>query len=145
MDYAGLDDDQPIQVSKIREVLPMIPRGGAVIILTGWDEYWGRERYMLHPYLSPDGVNELVESNVELVGMDVLGPDSTVQETKHPHEAFFRKDLLIVENLARLDQPKELVIHKFSFFPLPIPELDGGPIRAVAWVNQKGTLPSGDQ
>lgn len=135
VEYSGLEDDQPIPANKIREVRSLISVGGVVIFRTGWDKYWGTERYMRHPYLSPELVNELVERNVGLVGIDVLGPDSTVQETKHAHEAFFGKDILIVENLTRLDQLKERTVYQFSFFPLPIPGMDGAPIRAVAWEN----------
>jgi kynurenine formamidase len=75
---------------------------------------------------------------VSLVGIDALNVDSTHQGTTHVHELFLGGDILIVENLRRLDQLQPGRVYQFAFLPLLLPGLDGSPVRAVAWtVNRK--------
>ncbi len=49
----GLSADQPITYQTIASNLPSIKKGGAVVIRTGWDRFWGDETYSHHPYFSP--------------------------------------------------------------------------------------------
>ena len=67
------------------------------------------------------------------MGIDAPNVDSTTQGTSHAHEILLGKDVLIVENLARLIQLKAGSLYQFSFLPLMLSGLDGSPVRAVAW------------
>jgi len=129
----GLDPDEPVERHHLEGFLTGIPKGGAVIIQTGWDRYWGQELYLQHPFLAPSAAQALAEAGASLVGIDALNVDSTSQGTTHAHERFLGSDILIVENLRGLDQLPPGVVLWCSFLPLSLPGLDGSPVRAIAW------------
>jgi arylformamidase len=129
----GLSDDQEISEEQILRWLTNLPEGGAVIIQTGWDQFWKTDRYMRHPYLSHDAATHIVKTGANLVGIDALNVDSTSTATDHVHHILLEKDVLIVENLANLGNLEPGRVYQFSFLPLRLKGLDGSPIRAVAW------------
>jgi kynurenine formamidase len=120
-------DDEPIPPQAFAGV-----QSEAVIIRAGWDRFWKTERYLRHPFLSPEAARYLVEAGVTLVGIDALNVDSTADGTSHAHEILLGSDVFIVENLARLDQLEAGRAYQFSFLPLLLAGLDGSPVRAVA-------------
>jgi arylformamidase len=130
----ALDEDQSIEEDTLAEHLAVLPPRGVVLVQTGWDRYWKSERYLCHPYLSAEAAQLLVDCGASMVGIDTLGVDSTVQGTSHAHEILLGNDVLIVENLARLDQLLPGRVYQFSFLPLPLTGLDGSPVRAIAWL-----------
>ena len=75
----------------------------------------------------------LVSAGVALVGIDALNVDSTNPGSEDVHQALLGADIMIVENLRGLDQLEPGAIYQFSFLPLKLRDLDGSPIRAVAW------------
>ena len=75
----------------------------------------------------------MAQTGASLIGIDALSVDSTVQETSHAHVALLGADILIVENLTGLHQLKPRTVYQFSFLPLLLAEVDGAPVRAVAW------------
>lgn len=127
------NDDEAIGPDALADFLAVLPTGGALLLHLGWDCYWKTERYLRHPYLSPRAAQLLVDRDVSLVGIDALNVDSTVQENNHAHAVLLGNDVLIVENLARLDQLAPGVVYQCSFLPLALSGLDGSPVRAVAW------------
>jgi arylformamidase len=129
----GCGEDTPIPAEALRPQLKVLPAGGAVLLRTGWDLYWKSERYLRHPYLSPEAAQLLVDAGASLVGIDALSVDSSVQGTRHAHTTLLGHDVLIVENLTRLDRLVGGVVYQCSFLPLPLRGLDGSPIRALAW------------
>jgi arylformamidase len=129
----GLLADEAIESSRIDAYLERLPEGGAIVIRTGWDRYWKQELYLRHPYLAPTSAKSLAKAGIGLLGIDALNVDSTFQETKHAHEILLGKNILIVENLKGLNQLQVGEIYQFSFLPLALHELDGSPVRAVAW------------
>jgi arylformamidase len=128
-----LKDNEPIREGSLAHALSTLPTCGAVLIRTSWNQYWNSERYMHHPYLSSEAAQLLIDKGVSLVGIDALNVDSTVQGTDHAHATLLGNDVLIVENLTRLDQLIPNQIYHFSFLPLSLAGLDGSPIRAIAW------------
>jgi arylformamidase len=129
-----LDEDQPVEVDTIAEHIALLPSRGVVLMQTGWDRYWKSERYLHHPYLSAEAAQLLVDRGASMVGIDTLSVDSTMQGTSHAHEILLGNDVLIVENLARLDQLLPGCVYQFSFLPLLLAGLDGSPVRAIAWL-----------
>lgn len=129
----GLSPDQAISAEAIRPALAQLPRGGTLLIRTGWDQFWKTEEYYRHPYISAEAAKDIVKAGVSLVGIDALNVDSTEQGSSLIHEILLGNDVLIVENLAHLDQLETGRIYRFSFLPILLPGLDGSPIRAVAW------------
>ena len=104
----------------------------AVLLRTGWDRHWGEDLALEHPYLAKDAAHGLVERGATLVGTDALNVDGTAAGTTHAHEVLLGADVLIVENLTRLEelQPGRACI--CAFVPLRLEGADGSPIRAYA-------------
>ncbi len=129
----GSTDDEAIQEEALAPSLSLLPPGGALLIRTGWDRHWKTERYLRHPYLSAEAAQLLARAGLSLVGIDALNVDSTVQGTEHAHAALLGNDILIVENLTRLNLLTSGIVYQFAFLPLPLLGLDGSPVRAIAW------------
>ncbi|ELZ07424.1 cyclase family protein [Natrialba aegyptia] len=118
------------------------PDGTADLLLchTGWDEYWGTDRYFDHPYLTPGAAEHCREAGWS-VGLDTLNPDPTPTENAtdsepagfQAHHTLLGDGSYVIENLTGLESlPAEESIVTLVAFPLPITEADGAPIRAVA-------------
>ena len=131
--FLGLGDDQPVEMALLKNVLSILPKGGAIVIRTDWDQFWCTDRYMRNPYLTPEAARDIASAGAGLVGIDALNVDSTAQASAHAHDILLGKDILIVENLTKLAQLQSNKIYQFSFLPLLMPTLDGSPVRAVAW------------
>jgi len=129
----GLGDDQPVEMELLQNVLSILPKGGAIVIRTDWDQFWGTDRYMRNPYLTPEAARDIVSAGAGLVGIDALNVDSTAQASVHAHDILLGNDILIVENLTKLAQLQSNKIYRFSFLPLLMATVDGSPVRAVAW------------
>lgn len=132
LEIPDLQDGQPIEADLLANALSDPPAGGAVVIRTGWSRYWGSERYWNHPFLTGKAAEALVAKGVSLVGIDVPSVDSSSGDGSLAHQILLGNDVLIVENL-RLDQIQPGRRYQFAFLPLPLAELDGSPIRAIAW------------
>ena len=128
-----LPDDGPITAAQLKEPLQAAPTGGAILLHTGWDRFWKTVRYLRHPYLTAEAAELIAAAQLRLVGIDALNPDSTVQRTSHAHEILLGRDVLIVENLTRLEQLQAGRIYGVSVLPINLANLDGSPVRAVAW------------
>lgn len=106
-----------------------------VVFHTGWDDHWGTDRYLDHPYLDPETAMRCADRDLD-VGVDTLSPDPTPSEnargdepTGHQsHHALLGAEQLIVENLSGIEQLPERF--ELQVFPLPF-DGDGAPVRAV--------------
>ena len=52
------------------------PGADALLVHTGWDDYWGTDRYRDHPFLAPGAAEWLVDRGYH-VGLDTFSPDPT--------------------------------------------------------------------
>lgn len=117
-----------------------------VLFWTGWDGWWGEQRYFNHPYFGRDVAEELVKLGVGLVGVDTLSPDETVlvqdsgeerRDAFAMHEVLLGRGCLICENLVNLGTlvcgggaVEEVWV---SLVPMSVHGADGGPVRAYGW------------
>jgi len=117
-----------------------------LVVHTGWSEHWGTDRYLDHPYLSPDAAAWLAEQGFH-IGVDTPNVDPTPRgdavaddrsddepEGFPAHRALLGSDRVLVENLANLGAPPERF--ELCAYPLPIPDADGAPARVVARVDE---------
>ncbi|WP_247731362.1 cyclase family protein [Halovivax limisalsi] len=135
VDCSGYDDREPIGP----DALPTDDEGELLVIRTGWDAYWGTDRYLDHPYLAPDAAERCRTAGWS-IGLDTLSPDPTPTDAARPdepagdpaHHALLGDDLFVVENLTNLAG-----LDRFELFavPLPISGGDGSPVRAFARVD----------
>ncbi|MGA8185548.1 MAG: cyclase family protein [Terriglobia bacterium] len=109
-----------------------------VLFNFGWSEHWGlppnNKRYLADwPGVSVEVAEYLVSKSVAAVGVDSLSPDPPAALEDHPiHPLLLEKEVLIIENLTRLDELPDFFL--FIALPLKIREGSGSPIRAVALV-----------
>jgi len=108
----------------------------AVLIYTGWDEYWNTDNYYENnPYLTKEAAAYLRDNNVKLVGIDSHNIDDTSGRSRPVHTTLLGADILIVEHLCNLHKlPKE----GFTFSAVP-PKFKGVgtfPVRAFATLKE---------
>ncbi|HEX5413207.1 MAG TPA: cyclase family protein [Terriglobia bacterium] len=113
--------------------------GGDIVVFNfGWSEHWGlapdHRRYLNDwPGINMEAAEYLVSKSVAAVGVDCLSPDPPAALDHRPvHPVLLEKDVLIIENLARLDELPDFFL--FLALPLKIRQGSGSPIRAVALV-----------
>ncbi len=123
-----------------REAIPpaAVPETDAEMLAfwTGWDDHWGTDRYLDHPYLAPATARCCVAAGHH-VATDTLNPDPTPTDRASPdepagvpaHHPLLGTDRFVLENLTGLERlPQRVTLHAY---PLAL-DADGEPIRAVA-------------
>lgn len=107
-----------------------------VLFDTGWDRYWGQERfYREWSYLSPELAKLLAGAGLKGVGLDT--PSLDPYNGHAAHDICAPAGMINLENLANLGA---LPDQGFTLLALPL-KLEGteaSPIRAVAMVNESG-------
>ncbi|WP_135825203.1 cyclase family protein [Halorussus ruber] len=127
-----------------------------LVFRTGWDDYWGTDRYFDHPYLTEEAAKACAERGLH-VGLDALSPDPSPSKTgsengesengesengesetemeQEPtgvpaHHQLLGADRFVLENLTALaDLPERFELRAY---PLALAEADGSPVRAIA-------------
>ncbi|MGK0740530.1 cyclase family protein [Leucobacter sp. Z1108] len=130
----GLSDYEPLSAERLQlsrwHSVPAI-----VLIHTGWDQHFGTDRYLRHPFLTRDAAVTLVERGMRVLGVDTLNPDRTPTSMEDAdfaaHESVLGSDGLIVENLRGLAELGETP--RVGFFPMRLGGADGAPVRAIAF------------
>lgn len=107
-------------------------RNRAVLVHTGWDEYWATDKYFEnHPFLTEDAAIYLRDCGVKLVGIDSHNIDDTRGNTRPVHSTLLKAEVLIAEHLCNL---KNIPDERFTFTAVP-PKFKGAgtfPVRAFA-------------
>lgn len=107
--------------------------GKAVLFNTGWGYYWGGPAYGEHPFISAELAAALRDGGARLVGCDFQLADDPRDRRRPAHVTLLNANILIVENLTRLNQ---IPPGPFTFHAVP-PKLTGAaafPVRAYAVV-----------
>ncbi len=136
VDCRDLGPREPITADRIPDVDAEL-----VALWTGWDRHWKTDRYLEHPYLTPEAAARC-SARGYAVGTDTLNPDPTPTANARDgepdgfpaHHALLGTDCLIVENLTGL----EGVTDRFELrtYPLALAG-DGSPVRAVGVERRK--------
>ena len=106
--------------------------GKAVLVETGWSEYWNTPQYFEgHSFLTADAAEFLASSGATLVGIDSLNIDD-IQDGRRPvHTILLGKEIPVVEHMTNL---AAVPFDDFLFFAVP-PKVKGFgtfPVRAFA-------------
>ncbi|CAM3943329.1 cyclase family protein [Micrococcus flavus] len=133
----GLAPRERIGLARLEGQLAALPDGARIVLLvTGWDRFWGDAAYLDHPFLDGLVGEHLRDRGVDVLGVDTLNPDETAPEGSAPlpvHEALLGADRLIIENLRGLaDLPASVTSLELTALPLPLGGADGAPVRAIA-------------
>ncbi len=119
-----IEDLEPFE-AKIREV-------DFVILDLNWRQLWGTEDFFKNfPCLSLEAAQWLMPFELKGIGMDTCSVDPIDAEVYHIHHTILGNEMLIIENLANLEQIGAEVF-QFQCFPLKIKRADGCPVRAIA-------------
>ncbi|GAB3778713.1 hypothetical protein GCM10028818_28160 [Spirosoma horti] len=109
-------------------------RNRAVLIYTGWSDFWNTETYYEHhPFLTADAALYLRNCGAKLVGIDSHNIDDTTGKSRPVHTTLLGAEILIVEHLCNL---ASLPTTGFTFSATP-PKFKGVgtfPVRALAKV-----------
>ena len=132
LDLSGRREESLICAAELKKAAPELLPGDFVLLMTGWDRFWGTPRYFRHPHLAPDCGRWLVDSGAALVGLDTPSPDrSGGGPGDHPvHRLLLGAGVLIVENLCGLWRVPVLR-GRYAFLPLKLKGADGAPVRAL--------------
>jgi kynurenine formamidase len=105
--------------------------GKALLLYTGWGDYWGQDQYYQHPFVPREMADRLLAMRPALVGIDALVIDSTRDPTRPTHTILLGDGILIVENLTGLG---DLIGETFTFVAVPVKVAKAAafPVRAFA-------------
>jgi kynurenine formamidase len=131
------DDSGIIGLDKLEPHLHDIAGVDFLLIRTGWDRYWGTERYFAsYPVLSIEAAETLTGLGLKGIGFDAISPDPTDSTELPVHRVLMNAELIIIENLTGLERlPADPFL--FSCLPLAFEDADGSPVRAVAYLDQR--------
>ena len=107
--------------------------GTALLFNFGWDRYWGSTAPAAYPYVSTELAIRAADRGASLLGFDTGNADGPGHLGHPVHTELLCRDVLIVENLTRLE-----TLHgkRFRFFavPLKVQDMASMPMRAFAEV-----------
>lgn len=119
-------------------------KGKAVLIHTGWSQYWRTEKYSdgTHPFLTKDAAQFLADEGAVLAGIDSYNIDDTADLTRPAHSILLGGGIPIVEHMCNLGA---LPTDGFKFFAVPVKVKGMGtfPVRAFAIVSEPRAIASG--
>jgi kynurenine formamidase len=108
--------------------------GRAVLVNTGFDRYWGTDKYFHnHPYLTKDAAEYIASQSPILVGIDTYNIDNTEDLSRPVHSILLGKDILIIEHMCNLRELPEKG-YRFTAVPQKIRGVGSFPVRAFATI-----------
>jgi arylformamidase len=112
-------------------------RGKAVLVHTGFDCYWGTEKYFYdHPYLTEEAAEYIAEQLPVLVGIDTYNIDDVADKSRPAHTILLGKDILIIEHMCNLRELPEKG-YTFTAVPQKIRGVGSFPVRAFATISRE--------
>ena len=111
-------------------------KGKALLIHTGWSQFWRSSRYWSneHPFVTGAAAKTLVKSGVKVVGIDSYNIDDTADPTRPAHTELLRAGIFIAEHMTNLDSLPDSGEIRFFAVPPKIRGLASFPVRAFAMV-----------
>lgn len=123
-------NEKNISVNLLKNIT--LQKDDIVLVLTGHYKYWNKPNYFEnYPLVTEDFAQELVESEIKILGLDTPSPDIPPFPI---HKLLFKNNILIIENLTNLEQLLNYKNFEVYAFP-PKFETDSSPVRVVAKIN----------
>ena len=106
--------------------------GKAVLVNTGYDKYWGTDKYFHNPpFLTKEAGEYLASQSPVLVGIDTYNIDDIDDWSRPVHTVLLGKDILIIEHMCNLRELPETGF-RFTAVPQKIRGVGSFPVRAFA-------------
>ncbi|WP_251860093.1 cyclase family protein [Clostridium sp. Marseille-Q2269] len=133
IDCSGVKEGQKITMDYVNRVKEKADEAEFILFYTGWDKFWGTEKYFgNYPYITEQVAEYLINSNKKGVGLDVIGIDPIDDENLTIHKKLFSKgNIFIIENLTNLDMVGN-ELFTLCAAPIKYENSDGAPVRAIA-------------
>jgi len=126
--------NKSITLRDLKPVEDQLKHVDFLLIHTGWSRFWGTDDYFTgFPVLTSEAAEWVSGTGLKGIGFDAISADSADTRTYPIHKILLGSDMVIVENLANIDQIHEETFD-FSCFPLYFQQADGSPVRAVATI-----------
>jgi kynurenine formamidase len=110
----------------------MVRPRDAVILLTGFGQFYGTAEYYLrfsdHPVVEAGLAEFFVRRGITMLGMDLPKPDNYPFPV---HKLLLGHDIFIIENMTNLEALLTVPEFELAAFPLKI-AAEGSPVRALA-------------
>ena len=133
IDVSSRHEGESITVNDIRPYGTIADKADFLLFYTGWDTYWGQEKYFGdYPAVDDSVISYVMNTGKKGIGVDVIGLDPVADRMLvHHRQLFCNGDKVIIENLTNLES---LIGKQFTFIALPlkIKNGDGSPVRAIA-------------
>ena len=134
IDCRDLNEGEDITLDCILKYGKKAEKVDFLLFNTGWDKYWGTDKYFGdYPCVNDDVLDYVLNGNYKGIGFDTIGIDPVSDEKLTRHKKLFKdKDIVNIENLKNLELCGDEIFN-FSCCPLKVENSDGAPVRAVAW------------
>lgn len=134
IDLHPLNADEKITPAHLQRHEALFQPGARIILRTGWTEKCPPDaagHFTEHPVLDPDTCRWIAERRPALLGLDL--PSTHTRDNVATHGPLLGAGIVLLEGLVNLDQLPE----RFTLvaLPLPLENLDGSPVRAVALID----------
>jgi arylformamidase len=133
-DFGALGE---VSRAALERALGGAPRHPRLLLRFDWSRRFGDLSFYSHsPYLSTDACRWLLDSGVNVLGMDTPSPDDPRHTRESAgdspnHHLLLGAGVVLLEYLTRLDRLGEEIF--LVALPLPVEGADGAPIRAIAF------------
>lgn len=112
-----------------KEWIDLIQPKQIVLLLTGWDQYYGKKQYYhQHPVIDDSFSDLLIEKQVKMLGLDSCSPDSDPYDQ---HKKLLGEGILLLENLTNLNSLLDYSHFQLMAFPIKW-HAEASFVRAVA-------------
>ena len=134
IDCRDLNEGEDITLDCILKYGKKAEKVDFLLFNTGWDKYWGTDKYFEdYPCVNDEVLDYVLNGNYKGIGFDTIGIDPVSDENLTRHKKLFKdKDIVNIENLKNLELCEDEVFN-FGCCPLKVENSDGAPVRAVAW------------